>query len=350
MKLFICATETSADLYAGHVVRALKERTTNLELRGVGGKSLAQCGMEQLLPQEAFQVMGFTDVIKKLPSLCKNLYTIQNAILRLNPDVVLFIDAPGLSMRLAPRLRKKGYTGKIVQLVAPTVWAYKKERADTMACSFDLLLTLFDFEPPYFAHTPLKTVFVGHPILECIEEARKRPEVLSFTKPVLALFPGSRPDEIKRNLPKQMEAAQLVLQRTPEFEIVVSGLDVPFEARYELMRKSRAAIAKCGTVTLELALHGVTTVVTYELTWLNRLMAKHLLKLEKMPYFSIANIVAGKALLPECIKPPVEPEQIAQALLNALEHPCDMSILSQKLQTDRPASVCIAEQICGLFS
>lgn len=352
-KIFVFAGEVSADLCGGRVIRKLKAKTAPFELIGVGGPALSAAGLQEILPMKAFQIMGFSDVIKKLPQVLKNFHTVKRAIIQSQPDLVLFIDQPAFSMRMAPLLRKKGYTGKIVQLVAPTVWAYKPERALEMARSFDLLLTLFDFEPDYFSHTGLKTLFVGHPILESIEEAKSLPETLHFSKPVLSIFPGSRPDEIRRNLPKQLEAARIIQKKMPEFQIVVSGRDVPFDARYELMRKSRAAIAKCGTVTLELALHSVPTVVTYELSLLNRIMAKYFLQLGKLPYYSIANIVAGQEILPECIRPPVSPSSIAAALLEHLETPFDASFLQKKLQTTTCPTLCpstfIASQLSALL-
>lgn len=357
MSLCIVAGERSADLYGARIVKQLK----GIAVWGVGGSALLEAGQEQILTLESFQVMGFSDVIKKLPSLIKSFSLIQNAILTKNPRVVCIIDQPSFGLRLAKSLRKKGYTGKIVQFVAPTVWAYNPKRADLMAKSFDLLLTLFPFEPAYFAHTNLKTVFVGHPILEIMAEPTI--EELDLQGPVLSIFPGSRPDEIRRNLPKQLEAARMLKKKIPELTIAIAAaantsfpkdvLIVPFELRYELMQKSTLAIAKCGTVTLELALQGVPTVVTYELSLLNRLIAKHILHLDALPYYSIANILSKKELFPELIKPPVSASTIYEKALLLLSDYAvkkeDCKALKNQLQAFGTATELVAKELRGLL-
>lgn len=325
--IFICAGETSADLYSAMLLVELQKALPAVHFWGVAGPS-SRGLIECVIPMEKFQVMGLTDVLKALPRLVRNFYALSGMILERKPKMVLIIDQPSFGLKLAKQLRKKGYTGKIVQFVAPTVWAWKKERADEMAKYFDLLLTLFDFEPAYFAHTTLKAVFVGHPISELIAKDSSHSLFLDPDRPVLSIFPGSRPAEIKRNLAKQLEAAKLFCKKFPATQIAVSVasqedilpdmlsgmLVVPFNARYELMKKSHLALAKSGTVTLELALHQVPTVVTYELSYINYLMAKYIMKVDKMPFFSIVNILCGKEVFAERIHPPVTSEDIETAL------------------------------------
>ena len=357
LSLFLTASEQSADLFGAKIVQQLQ----GVPVWGVGGKALLKAGQEQIMSLDSFKVMGFSDVLKKLPTLIKNFLIIQRAILERNPKVVCIIDQPSFGLRLAPSLRKKGYRGKIVQFVAPSVWAYNPKRASLMARSFDLLLTLFPFEPAYFAHTSLRTVFVGHPILEIMAESR--PDTLSLTGPVVALFPGSRPAEIRRGLPKQLEAARQLCKAVPGMQIAVAAADetsypddvtrVPFEARYELMKKSSVAIAKCGTVNLELALQGVPTVVTYELSLLNRLMAKYILRLDRLPYYSLPNILSKKELFPELIRPPVSPVAIYE---KALLLYCEQSLkkaeclaLKEQLQASESATQLVAKELRGLL-
>lgn len=321
--IFLFAGETSADLYAGMLLDELKHTLPQTRFWGVGGPHSCKQTFECIMPMQAFQVMGFSDVIKAFPKLACGFFRLKRAILKENPKMVVFIDQPSFGMKLAKRLRKAGYKGKIAQVVAPTVWAWNASRAEKMAKDFDLLLTLFDFEPAYFAHTSLKCRFMGHPIVQLIDSDVTNSLSLDPTRPILSIFPGSRPHEVKRNLKKQLKAAELFCQNHPEMQIVVSSvtgkelphnvISVPFERRYELMRKSRYALAKSGTVTLELALHQVPTVVTYELSWLNFLMAKHVMKLQ-LDHFCIANILSKKELFIERIKPPVTSEEIASCL------------------------------------
>lgn len=323
--IFVCAGETSADLYSAMLLVELQKALPNVHYWGVGGPS-SRGLIECVIPMETFQVMGLTDVLKALPRLIKSFYSLSAMIMKRQPKMVIIIDQPSFGLKLAKYLRKKGYTGKIVQFVAPTVWAWKKERAEEMAKYFDLLLTLFDFEPAYFAHTTLKAVFVGHPITELIAQDESHSLFLDPDRPLLSIFPGSRPGEIKRNLAKQLKAAKLFCKKFPTTQIAVSVashdaadipqgvLVVPFNARYELMKKSHLALAKSGTVTLELALHQVPTVVTYELSYINYLMAKYIMKVDKMPFFSIVNILCGKEVFFERIHPPVEYTNIEAAL------------------------------------
>lgn len=356
------AGETSADLYQAMLLVELKKTLHHTHFWGVGGPS-SRGLFECVLPMEKFQVMGLTDVLKALPRLIYSFFSLTSQILERSPEMVIIIDQPSFGLKLAKRLRKKGYTGKIVQFVAPTVWAWKKERADEMAKYFDMLLTLFDFEPAYFAHTSLKTYFVGHPIVELIAQDNSQSLTLDPDRPVLALFPGSRPAEIKRNLKLLLAAAKLYVQKHPTTQIALSAtagdLDdvpqgviiAPFNARYELMKRADLALAKSGTVTLELALHQVPTVVTYKLSFLNYLMARFVMKIDKLPYFSIVNILAGKELFYERIKPPVTAQELANCLERYQTSSCKEDLVELKNRVTAsvsPIKSC-ARHICELL-
>lgn len=246
--------------------------------------------------------------------------------------MVICIDQPSFSLRFAHALRKGGYKGKIVQYVAPTVWAYKKERAEKMARDFSLVLTLFPFEASYFSEHGLQAIFTGHPLVS---------KILSFTKHtainrnVISLFPGSRKAEIEANLPILLVAAKAIaklhkltiaisyvnveLLHTTTSICAQQGIDireitfVPFDRRYTLMQESALAIAKSGTVTLELALFATPTVVVYKLSQINYLFAKYIYKL-KLPFYCITNILLKRELFPELIGPTIDPKAIIQAL------------------------------------
>lgn len=361
--IFLFAGETSADLYGGRLLSQLQKKLPDTTFWGVGGPALQAKGLQSMLDMRAFQVMGFSDVLLAAGRLTRNFLRIKQAIMQKCPEVVVLIDQPSFTIRLAKSLRKAGFCGKIVQFVAPTVWAYKPKRAVEMAKYFDALLTLFDFEPQYFEKTSLATTFVGHPIVEIIENGPEVALDLDPARPILALFPGSRPAEVKRNLPIQLEAALAYQAHHPEFLLAVSAKEpiddlpetvkqVPFTHRYALMKRAQLAIAKSGTVTLELALHQVPTVVTYALTRLNYLMAKYVLQL-KMPYYSIVNILAQKELFYEQIYPPVTHEGIVRCLENYLDNHQEVQQacleLKQRLRPDIAPTAKAAEVICGLL-
>ena len=323
----IIAGEVSGDLLGGATAKALLEHNSALRLAGVAGPSMRMCGVVPWLRSESFEVMGVIDVVKKAPFLLSSIRTIVRKILAACPSVVLFIDQPSFSIAIAKRLRAKGFSGKLVQIVAPTVWAYRSERADTVADLFDHILPLYRFEKDFFHHK-LPTTWIGHPAHSLLK-ARQGVS----PKTTLALFPGSRPGEIRRNLPLQLRAANLLLVDHPSLTVSISScgpsrrlitkmaeaiLDVPFEVvdfseRYALMERSLAAIAKSGTVTLELALMSIPTVCCYQTSWLTRWWVRSVLRLRPR-FFALPNILTGQEAFPECILPPVKASDLANAL------------------------------------
>jgi lipid-A-disaccharide synthase len=309
----IIAGEVSGDLLGSATAKALLDKQPSLHLAGVAGPAMRNSGVVPWLRSEAFEAMGLIDVIKKAPSLFLSIRTLIRTIIRRNPSVVLFIDQPSLSIAIAKRLKAKKFPGKLIQIVAPTVWAYRSERSDTVADLFDHIMPLYRFEKDFFHHK-LPTTWIGHPA--CSLLARTSND--DCPKTALALFPGSRPGEIRRNLSLQLRAANLLLVDHPGISISISScgssrqliektarslLDVPFEIvdfsdRYALMDRSLAAIAKSGTVTLELALMKIPTVCCYEVGWLTRWWAKAVLRLRPR-FFALPNILTGQEAFPE---------------------------------------------------
>lgn len=337
-RFFIFAGEQSGDLHGSYLMKALKKQQPFAKILGVGGPKMRAEGLETVLPMEEFEVMGLSDVIKALPKLYRHFYVIRDYILRTIPKIIILIDYPGFNLRLAKALRKKGYTGKIVHYVSPSVWAWGKHRIEEMANTLDLLLTIYPFEAAYFKHTSLPVTYVGNPLCEYIRNHNYNAcwkDKLGIPKetPLIALFPGSRQTEIKRNLPMMLEAASLYKHKVPNAIFCVSGVhdisklsdvfqnlrnalfSVPKEYTYELMRDSSVAIAKSGTVTLELALHQRPTVVIYKLTKLNRLYAKYILKLN-LPHYCIVNILSEQTTFPELIEAGLSAKNIAHHLEN----------------------------------
>lgn len=327
---FMYAGELSGDMYGTLLIRELKRHIPNLKVTGVPGPEMRSEGVTGPLRMENFEVMGFSDVLRSLPKLRRHFHTLKNYILDTTPEMAIFIDSPSMSIRLAKALRRKGYKGKIVQYICPTVWAWGKHRIKQMAENFDLLLTIFPFEESYFKNSLLKTVYIGNPLKELIsqhhyDENWSKLLGIKDVKNLIALFPGSRPGEIKRNLPKLLAAAKRVKDQNTHFSLAVSCANdahmaliqeiiagsevslnkdifvVPRIYTYDLMKFSKSAIAKSGTITLELALHHCPTVVVYELTKLNRFIAKFFLRL-RLPHYCIVNILTGKTVFPELIE------------------------------------------------
>jgi lipid-A-disaccharide synthase len=383
--LFLFAGEQSGDLHGSHLMKALKDILPGVSLFGVGGPGMRAQGLETVIPTEDFEVMGFTDVIRSFPKLYRQFCTVRDLILARNPAAAILIDYPGFNLRLAKALRTQGFKGKIIQYVCPSVWAHGKGRIQHMANTLDLLLAILPFEPSHFIGSGLKTAYIGNPLQEYIQnyyyqEDWKLQMGIPAKIPLVALFPGSRPAEVQRNLPDILEA---VLRFKKEEDNVCFGLscthaetvrlvadrllgsglkvnkDLFFVAKthtYELMRDSRCAVAKSGTVTLELALHACPTVVVYKLTWLNRFIAKYVLKL-KLPHYALANILAEQAVFPELIAQSVSPDRIASHLQSLYHDEAEARKLClagcakvQKLLTQTQASQSAARLVRELIS
>ncbi len=326
--IVILAGETSGDILGETIARELLLRNPSLTICGVAGPAMRKAGVTPWFRTEAFHVMGIIDVVKKAPFLFYSLHSLLHHILRTHPSAVICIDQPSLSIALAKRLQSRGYTGKLIQVVAPTVWAYAPERVEKFARYFDLILPLYRFELDYFRNK-IDAVWVGHPAAELAIQQPSRQE----KKTTLSLFPGSRPGEIRRNLPLQLQAAALITKLHPEITVAISVCSsmkntivrsarktlgegcqfVDFADRFLLMGRSAAAIAKSGTVTLELALFNVPTVCCYQTGAITRWWASTILKLSPR-HFALPNILIGREVVPECIIPPVTPHDVFQAI------------------------------------
>jgi lipid-A-disaccharide synthase len=216
------------------------------------------------------------------------------------------VDYPGFNLRLAKKLRQKGFKVNIVHYIAHNIWEWKKNRLHEMEKSLDLLLLIFPFEKALFEKSSLKAPYVGNPSLEAINNYAFDPHWrekcgLSPHKPLISLFPGSRKEEVEKNLKIQEAAALELIKRYPEYEVAISGVNVSAQFTYELMRESHLSLAKCGTVVLELALFQVPTVVTYRVSNLNFFIAKLLFHLDRLRFYSLPNILRQKRIFPELI-------------------------------------------------
>lgn len=331
--IFLIAGEMSGDLLGSQLAKSLKRLIPQLPLFGIAGPLMIREGVRPISGFDKLQVMGVLDVITHLPQLIYQFHHIEQHILKNQPKAVIFIDYPGFNLRLAKSLRAKGYKGKLIHYVCPSVWVWGKGRIKQMAKHLDLLLTLFPFEPPLFSKTTLAVKHVGHPLSEKFlsynyDELWKQRVGLKDKGELLAIFPGSRAQEIIRTYPLQVEAARLLKKNHPDIAIGVSLIDsqfaplikklskdlkvtlVPHHYTYELMRDARASIAKSGTVTLELAWSQTPSVILYGVSPLNRLIAKYLLKLD-LPHYCIVNILLNRTVFPELIKEGFDPENIA---------------------------------------
>ncbi len=308
--LFISTGELSGDLHGAKLIEELLTLRCDLKIGAVAGPKMRKLQIKEFFPMESLCVMGFIDVFLALPKLLRQFSAIRKKILELSPKAVILIDYPGFHIRLERSLRKKGYRGKLIHFVCPTVWAWGKKRIPLMAQNLDLLLAIFPFEKNCFAQTRLRVEYVGHPL--ALPIANFAPSGKFQGKKILALFPGSRKTEIERNFPLQLRVAKRLRDLDPTLQIAISKTQFEFnvpnallvepEDTYELMRASHLAIATSGTVTLELALHGTPTVVHFAIKPLDCFIAQKIFRID-LPFYCIANIIVQKLVFPELFGP-----------------------------------------------
>ncbi len=360
-EVFVVAGEQSGDAHAAALLSALSKTLPGLSYSGVVGAQLRAMGVREIAAAEDLAVMGFSDVIKALPRILRLFYHVRDTILKNNPHTVLLVDAATFNLRMAKALRKKGYQGRIVQYISPTVWAWGAERKKTMSDALDLLLSIYPFEKDHFADTPLRVEYVGNPLIEKLRSWTPSPlwrqqHGIPVDMPLISLFPGSRSGEILRNLPMMLEAAKefrnehaiaislanpsvapLIHRLAAEARVNVAA--IPSQAgHYDLIHSSKAALAKSGTVTLELALLSCPSVVAYKLSLLNKWMAKYILKLS-LPHYCIVNILAKETVFPELIARQPTSIELAEGL------DC---LLNNKLRRDAVLQGC--EKVKNLLS
>ncbi len=326
---FILAAEPSGDYKGAKLIQELLQYQPDLRIAAVAGPYMRNLPIHTFMNMEEFQVMGFLDVILSLPKLIRLFFSLRKLILKHNPKAVVCIDYPGFHLKLEESLCKKGFSGKLIHYACPTVWAWGKKRIPKMEKNLDLLISLFPFEKKHFEQTTLECAYVGHPLTFDIP-----PPTETKKENILALFPGSRTKEIERNLPIQIEAAKKLFQKDPHIQIHISISHLEHEKkirtiieefpctfvypkdRYNLMKKARLAIAKSGTVTLELALHETPTIVGFAIRPFDVFLAQKIFHIN-LPFYCIVNIIASFEVFPEFFGPNLTADALSQAA-NAL--------------------------------
>ena len=340
--LFIIAGEPSGDFLGAQLLKALPQ----MQINGIGGHLMEEAGLTSLFPMEQISLMGLTEILPHIFTLKRRIQETVLEIERLQPSVIVTIDSPGFCLRVIKGLKKRGSTIPVVHYVAPSVWAWKPGRAKKLASLVDHLLVLFPFEPPYFTCHNLPTTFVGHPLIEQI-----KPVSMNDKDPNhLILLPGSRTSEIKRLLPIFIEALKdfpdmnITLPTLPHLRPLVESMvpkhihvvDTPSK-KISAFQKGSIALAASGTVSLELALYGVTMVIAYRVNPITAFIVKRLVKTK---YACLVNILLNKPVVPELIQQDCTLENIRDTLHKILKSPQthDLSHVYALLSTPNQSS------------
>lgn len=350
LRVALIAGEPSGDVLGAGLMRALRVETAgNVVFTGIGGEQMTEEGLQSLFPIAELAVMGLVEVLPRAKALLRRIGQTAQFLLNDPPDIVVTIDSPGFTRRVAQKLIVRNFP--LVHYVAPTVWAWRPGRARRLARLYDHLLAVLPFEPPYFEVVGLPTTFVGHPAVETLRAAREREAAaavqgngfrhrhgIAADARLLAVMPGSRRGEVARLLPVfrdvllQLKAEGLQLQLllptvgTVARMVQEAALSLPYPAivldradeRYAAMLAAEAALAASGTATLELGLAGTPTVLAYKV---NPLTAAIVRRLIRIPYAGLVNILQKKLVMPEFLQQDCRADLIAPALKALLTDP-----------------------------
>jgi lipid-A-disaccharide synthase len=336
LEIFLIAVEESGDRLGGALMRALKQRASvPLRFTGVGGREMTEAGLTSLLPAEDFSIIGFTAIPRRLPRILHHMYKTVRAVLARRPHALVIIDSPGYTLRVARFVHRFDRSIPIIDYVSPSVWAWRSGRARSMKRYIDHVLALLPFEPG--VHRKLggpPCSYVGHPLIE--EVAKLRPNNAEAMRrradpPIVIAMPGSRSGEVERLAGIFGETLGLVQQRIGPIDVVVPTVphllakvnkavaSWPVKPRVvieqadkqEALRMARAALAKSGTTTLELAISGIPMVAAYKVSPLEARVIKRLVR---VPSYILANLVIGQNIVPELVQEDCTPEKLADML------------------------------------
>ena len=375
LRFALIAGEASGDQLGAGLIAEIKFRYPDAEFAGIGGDLMRQAGIEVWRDSQELSVMGLAEVLKHLPRLLRLRHSIFEQILNWQPDVFIGIDAPDFNLGLEKKLKRKGI--KTVHYVSPSIWAWRESRAKKIAQSADRVLCLFPMEPPIYARYKVTADFVGHPIADRFEidpdkNTARQSLSLPFDKKILAVLPGSRLSEIQRLLPIFLDAITTLQRHYPAMGFVIpaanrhcrDGIEAVLKNKHianlqiidgrshEVMIAADVIVLASGTAALEALLAKRPMVVAYRISALTYFIVK-VFGLMKINYYSLPNVLANEAVVPELMQDNCTASNIVDALMPMLDGPENYQTLMQKFsqihqELKRDASVLAANAVLEL--
>ena len=367
VRIGIVAGEASGETLGAEIVQALQERYPKLELHGVGGERLQSLGLRTLFDPDEIAIVGVTAVVRKLPRLLRLIDMVARRLAEAEPDVVVLVDSPDFTHRVAAKLRARNPSIPIVKIVAPTVWAWRPKRAAALRPVIDEILAIFPFEPEVLKQLGgPPTTFIGHPL-----SARSWPDPRpASSDPHLLVLLGSRGTEIDRLAEPFQRTVELLRERIGELTVTVPTIPKreervrelvsawPFpatvvvgeDAKHTAFARADAALAASGTVTLELALANVPSVVAYKVDALERVVARNITTWA----MAMPNIIADRVVMDELVTEMVRPERMARLLERLLAETPErqaqiegFALVRERLKTQQVPAAIAAERIAA---
>ncbi|NOT52443.1 MAG: lipid-A-disaccharide synthase [Chitinophagaceae bacterium] len=325
MKYYIIAGEASGDLHGSNLIKELKKLDAAADIRCWGGDKMQAAGGTLVKHYRDLAFMGFTEVLMNLRTIFKNLAFCKEDILLYKPGTLILIDYPGFNLRIAKWAKRQGL--KVIYYISPQVWAWKENRVKMMKETIDKMLVILPFEKDYYKNKwNWEVEYVGHPLVEEIERHKTQGTRNKFSdKPIIALLPGSRKQEIAKKLPVMLAVSksfpdhQFVIAQAPSvddafyqsFTASYSNVSFVKDQTYNLLLQSKAALVTSGTATLETALFGVPEVVCYKGSFLSYQIGKRLVNVK---YISLVNLIMDKLVVKELIQNDLTTENLKKEL------------------------------------
>jgi len=333
MRYYLIAGEASGDLHGSLLIRSLKERDPKAEFRFIGGDlMIKESRMSPFRPISKFSFMGFLEVAKNLPAIFRNLREVCSDVIAYKPDALILIDFPGFNLRIAAKVHPKGIP--IYFFISPKVWAWNSKRVLKIKRDINHMLVIFPFEVDFYKKWGMDVDYVGNPLMDTIhpfqvkEEKEPGPKLGSQEKPLIALLPGSRKQEIEKILPVMLEMVPVF----PEYEFILAGapgfkreyyepyieqygVKLVFGQTYLLLSQSSLALVTSGTATLETALLHIPQVVLYKTSGLSYEIGKWVIR---VPYISLVNLIMESPVVKELIQKDCNPSRLREEILKIL--------------------------------
>lgn len=337
LNLMFSAGEASSDMHAAHAVNALRNSGVEFDCFGMGADKLSAAGMELVLDCSDLAVIGIVDVLINYPRFMKRLATLRQTLKNRRPDLLIIVDYPDFNLKLAETAKELGIP--VLFYISPQIWAWRKKRIKRIGSLVSHMAVLFPFEVDVYEAADIPVTYVGHPLVDDAKseftknEARQHFD-LATNQQLIALLPGSRNGELKRNLPVMLETANVLSKNHPNMQFVLPvapTLDhalvdellrpVPLNITtvnaqsYHVMRAADVVLSASGTATLETAMLGTPMAVMYVINPFNYAIMNRLIQIDDI---GLVNIVAGKRICQEFVQDQAQPEAIAEELERCL--------------------------------
>ncbi len=349
--IVIIAGETSGDAHGAHLVRAMKKRDESLFFVGIGGERLKAEGVDIIMDAAELSVVGITEVFSKISKVLQGIGEVKRIMRERRPELIILIDFPDFNLLMARYAKKRNIP--VLYYISPQIWAWRSGRIKQIKKYVDRMAVILPFEAAYYRNQGVSVNFVGHPLLDYYEDSGENAQKQPGSPPVIGILPGSRRSEIEKNLPVMLAAVSLLQRRFPEMQFLISlapsidrqwvqsfitpytgtcRIELVAQGVAKIFEKADLIVAASGTVTLEIAMHGIPMVIVYRISPVSFMLGRALINVS---HIGLVNLIAGEPVAPELIQEQANPKRIAAAVSQMIENPEETERIREKLRSVR---------------